>query len=65
MKQEFRSVKSCSIYTVDGEKSRAFVTVNGEAANNSRAKVEVERIRKSGATWDEAVWTARMLAKTY
>lgn len=65
MKQEFRSVKSGRIYTVEGEKSRAFVTVSGEAANNRKAKAEVERIRKSGATWDEAVWTARMLAKTY
>ena len=62
---EFKSRKSNSIYTVSGKTERTFLTVTGEAFYNKKVQDEVARIRKSGATWDEAVWTAKMLASTY
>lgn len=61
----YKSAKSDSKFIVRGEPGRAYLIVSGEAATNAKVLREVERIRKSGATWDEAVWTARMLAKTY
>lgn len=63
--EEFKSKKSRSVYTVSGKQERTFLTVSGEAATNRKVQDEVARIRKSGATWDEAVWTAKMLANTY
>ena len=62
---EIRSKKSNSIYSVSGTKERAYLTVTGEACYKANVQKEIERIRKSGATWDEAVWTAKMLASTY
>lgn len=61
----YKSAKSDSKFIVRGEPGRAYLIVSGEAATNAKVLRECERIRKSGATWDEAVWTARMLAKTY
>ena len=63
--EEFRSKKSRTIYTVSGSVERTFLTVSGEAANNRKVQNEVARIRRSGASWDEAVWTAKMLQNTY
>jgi hypothetical protein len=62
---EIHSKKSNSIYTVSGRKERTFLTVTGEAYSKAKVQKEIERIRRSGATWDEAVWTAKMLASTY
>lgn len=63
--EEFRSKKSRTIYTVSGSVERTFLTVSGEAASNRKVQDEVARIRRSGASWDEAVWTAKMLQNTY
>jgi hypothetical protein len=62
---EIKSKKSNSIYTVSGRKERTFLTVTGEAYSKAKVQKEIERIRRSGATWDEAVWTAKMLASTF
>ena len=63
--QEFHSKKSNSIFTVSGSVERPLLTVSGEASCNRKVQAEIARIRRSGATWDEAVWTAKMLASTY
>ncbi len=63
--QEFHSKKSNSIFTVSGRVERTMLTVTGEAFYNRKVQAEIARIRRSGATWDEAVWTAKMLASTY
>lgn len=63
--QEFKSKKSNSIYTVSGDKNRAFLTVTGEAYSRAKVQKEIARIRQSGSDWDTAVWTAKMLASTY
>lgn len=63
--EEFKSRKSRSVYTVSGSVERTFLTVSGEAASNRKVQDEVARIRRSGASWDEAVWTAKMLQNTY
>lgn len=65
MVEEINSKKSRTIYTVSGNVERTFLTVSGEMATNSKVLAEVARIRRSGASWSEAVWTARMLANTY
>lgn len=65
MTEEIRSMKSRTVYTVSGNVERTFLTVSGEMATNRKVQAEVARIRRSGASWDEAVWTARMLANTY
>lgn len=62
---EFRSKKSNSIYTVSGTKERAFLTVTGEAYSKAKVQKEIDRIRKGGESWDQAVWTAKMLASTF
>ena len=62
---EIHSKISNSIFTVSGTKERAYLTVTGEACYKAKVQKDIERIRKSGATWDEAVWTAKMLASTY
>lgn len=63
--QEFHSKKSNSIFIVSGRVERTLLTVTGEAFYNRKVQAEIARIRRSGATWDEAVWTAKMLASTY
>ena len=63
--QEFKSKKSNSVFTVSGKTERTFLTVTGEAYYNKNVQKEIARIRQSGATWDDAVWTAKMLASTY
>lgn len=63
--QEFKSTKSNSIFTVSGKVERTMLTVTGEAFYNRNVQKEIDRIRRSGASWDEAVWTAKMLASTY
>lgn len=63
--QEFKSKKSHSTFTVSGKVERTLLTVTGEAFYNRKVQAEIARIRRSGATWDEAVWTAKMLASTY
>ena len=62
---EIHSKKSNSIYSVSGTRERAYLTVTGEACYKAKVQKEIERIRRSGATWDEAVWTAKMLASTF
>ena len=63
--QEFNSKKSQSIFTVTGDRNRAYLTVTGEAYGKAKVRKEINRIRQGGATWDEAVWTAKMLASTF
>ena len=63
--QEFKSKKSHSTFTVSGKVERTMLTVTGEAFYNRNVQKEIERIRRNGASWDEAVWTAKMLASTY
>ena len=65
-KEEFKSEKSNSIFTVSGENERTFLTVTGEAAKNRKVQEEVEAVRrKNGTCWDLAVWKARMLARKF
>ena len=63
--QEFHSKKSNSIFTVTGDRNRAYLTVTGEAYAKAKVHKEITRIRKGWADWDTAVWTAKMLASTY
>lgn len=63
--KEFHSKKSNSIFTVSGRVERTLLTVTGDAFYNRKVQAEIARIRRIGATWDEAVWTAKMLASTY
>lgn len=63
--KEFPSTKSRSVFTVTGTDERSYLAVSGEAAANRKVQDEVVRIRRSGATRAEAVWTAKMLANTY
>lgn len=63
--KEIKSEKSETLYIIDGAKDRAFLRVTGQQAMNPKVKAAVDRIRRSGATWDEAVWIAKMLASTY
>ena len=65
MVEEISSKKSRTIYTVSGSVERTFLTVSGEMANNRKVQAEIARIRRGGSSWDEAIWTARMLANTY
>ncbi len=65
MKEEFTSKKSRSIFTVTGDKDRAFITVSGEASSNRKAQDEITRVRRGRCDWDAAVWTAKMLSSTY
>ena len=62
---EIHSNKSNSIYTVSGTKERAFLTVTGEAYSKAKVQKEIDRIRKGGESWDQAVWTAKMLSSTF
>ena len=63
--QEFKSKKSNSIFTVTGDRNRAYLTVTGDAYAKANVQKEIKRIMKGGADWDTAVWTAKMLASTY
>lgn len=63
--REYKSRKSNSVFTVAGEPKRAFLTVTGEASTNSKVQKEVLRIRREGADFASADWTARMLANTF
>lgn len=51
--------------TGDEFQDMTLLAVTGEAFYNRKVQAEIARIRRSGATWDEAVWTAKMLASTY
>jgi hypothetical protein len=65
MTEDVKSIKSNTIYTVSGEKGRAFLAVSGEASTNRKVLAEVDRIRRGGADFATAKWTARQLARTY
>lgn len=62
---EIKSTKSHTTYTVKGEKDRAFLAVSGDMATNRKVMGEVDRIRRGGADFATAKWTANMLAKTF
>ncbi len=62
---EIKSIRSNTTYTVTGDKSRAYLTVRGEASTNRKVLAEVERIRIGGADFATAKWTANQLARTY
>lgn len=62
---EVNSQKSKTIYTVKGESSRAYLAVSGEASTNRKVLAEIERIRRGGADFATAKWTANQLARTY
>ncbi len=62
---EIKSTKSDTIYTVKGESTRAFLAVSGEASTNRKVLAEIERIRRGGADFATAKWTANQLARTY
>lgn len=62
---EYSSSKSKSRFIAKGTPSRAFLTVTGEAATNSKVQKTVNQIRVQGADFATADWTARMLARTY
>lgn len=62
---EVKSTKSETVYTVKGESSRAYLAVSGEASTNRKVLAEIERIRRGGADFATAKWTANQLARTY
>lgn len=51
MEKEYKSTKSHSTFVARGEKDRAYLIVNGEAATKAKVKKEVERIRIGGGSW--------------
>lgn len=61
----FRSEKSASSFIVSGKKNRAYIKATGEAMRNPKVNAEIKRVRTGGCDMDTAVWTAKMLAKTY
>lgn len=61
----FKSLKSKSEFVVSGEKGRAYLTVTGEAATNSKVLKEIDRIRKEGTDFATAEYIARQLSNTY
>lgn len=65
MEKEYRSTKSHSTFVARGEKDRAYLIVNGEAATRAKIKKEVERIRIGGGSWWEVDALARQLAATH
>lgn len=65
MEKEYKSKKSRSTFVARGEKDRAFLVANGEAATIGKVRKEVERIRLGGGSFWEVDATARQLAATY
>lgn len=65
MEKEYKSTKSHSTFVARGEKDRAYLIVNGEAATRAKVKKEVERIRIGGGSWWEVDALARQLAATH
>ena len=65
MTYEINSTRSNTIFTVTGDKSRAYLTVSGEASTNRKVLAEVDRIRRGGSDFATAKWTANQLARTY
>lgn len=65
MTYEIKSTRSNTIFTVTGDKSRAYLTVSGEESTNRKVLAEVDRIRRGGSDFATAKWTANQLARTY
>ena len=65
MTYEIKSTRSNTIFTVTGDKSRAYLTVTGEASTNRKGLAEGDRIRRGGSDFATAKWTANQLARTY
>lgn len=61
----YKSKKTASQFIARGEPNRAYLIVEGEASTVGKVIKEVERIRKAGADFATADWTARMLANTF
>ena len=61
----FQSEKSASSFIVSGTKTRAYIKATGEAMRNAKVNAEIARVRRGGCDLDTAIWTARMLSKTY
>lgn len=61
----FQSEKSASTFIVSGTKTRAYIKATGEAMRNPKVNAEIKRVRTGSCDMDTAVWTAKMLAKTY
>ena len=65
METEDRSMKSHSTFVARGEKDRAYLIVNGEAATKAKVRKEVERVRVGGGSFWEVNALAKQLAATY
>ena len=65
MEKEYRSTKSQSKFVARGEKDRAYLIVNGEAATKAKVMKEVERVRVGGGSFWEVNALAKQLAATY
>lgn len=65
MEKEYRSTKSHSTFVARGEKDRAYLIVNGEAATKAKVMKEVERVRVGGGSFWEVNALAKQLAATY
>lgn len=65
MEKEYKSTRSASTFVARGEKDRAYLIVNGEAATKSKVMKEVERIRIGGGSFWEVDTLARQLAATH
>lgn len=65
MEKEYKSTKSHSTFVARGEKDRAYLIVNGEAATKAKVMKEVERVRVGGGRFWEVNALAKQLAATY
>lgn len=65
MQEDFKSAKSKSVFTVAGERSRAYLTVSGEAATDAKVQKEVLRIRREGGDFDSVKFVAKQLSRTH